>query len=419
MQEPKKYLSLFPTAWNSSSKAKCLADIVRTAFSKDLWLLKLFDLWKRPFDVLIGPDGPPLQMESIRDWLSPYSSAYEELTTESRRFLDWRIADALRERLGKEGNVDIREPSPDVADRVLLSQLAPKSTDLKRLLSLLGGHVPLEPSTLEGRWAFQSAAKDQTLLRFEKGTLYLVRTDETPPIYDALGGIGISFGNAAWVVPGVGLTDLRSDLCKDLYNLRNADDAAVLELLCRVGAENHHDLLSDHHRIVPIVDFLCSQNPKRLAEDLRLAFMVKTAPGKLDRRHLGTMFLRPDKQTSDEEDLWQGLLREAFAEVDPQFARELRRAIEHAPHILTCFGEEDCNIRLARGDLLDTLHDVCMRDETFMQRLAEQLNVPHLGKPECSPEVYRAASLLLREADRRWDTLDEPWANDQIMSRDS
>jgi hypothetical protein len=408
MQEPKKYLSLFPTAWNSSSKATCLADIVRSAFSRDLWLLKLFDLWKRPFDVLIGPDGPPLQMESIRDWLSLYSSAYEELTTESRRFLDWRIADALRERLGKEGNVDIREPSPDVADRVLLSQLAPKSTDLKRLLSLLGEHEPLEPSTLEGRWAFQSAAKDQPLLRFEKGTFYLVRTDETPPIYDALGAIGISFGNAAWVVPDVGLTDLRLDLCKDLYNLRNADDEAVLELLCRVGAENHHDLLSDHHRIVPIVDFLCSQNPNRLAEDLRLAFMVKTAPGKLDRRHLGIMFLRPEKQTSDEEDLWQGLLREAFAEVDPQFARELRRAIEHAPHILTCFGEEGCNIRLARGDLLDTLHDVCMGDETFLQRLAEQLNVPHLGKPECSPEVYRAARLLLREADRRWDTLDEP-----------
>ena len=166
--------------------------------------------------------------------------------------------------------------------------------------------------------------------------------------------------------------------------------------------------MSDHRRIAPIVDFLCDQSPHRLTEDLQLAFLVKTAAGKLERRGLGVVFLRPEAPTPDEEDLWKGLLREAFAEVDPQFARQLRRAVQHAPLLLTCFGDPTCEVKLARGDLLDVLHNARLHDERFIGRLAERLNHSGDGKDECRPEVYRAARLLLREADRCWDTLDEP-----------
>ena len=56
-QEPKKYLSLFPAAGPASGAAACLADVVRSSFCNDLWLLKLYDVWKEPFDVWVGPGG--------------------------------------------------------------------------------------------------------------------------------------------------------------------------------------------------------------------------------------------------------------------------------------------------------------------------------------------------------------------------
>jgi hypothetical protein len=405
-EEPKKYLSLFPTATNVSLKAGCLADVVRGAFCKDLWLLRLYDLWKDPFDVWVGPGGQQLLLETVPDWLSRYSSTFEDLTTESRRFVAWKVGDALRDRVGAEGNVDLRKPSPELADRVLMWEQPPKLEDLTRLLKLLG-EESLTPSALDGRWAFECAGTEHNLLRFDPGTLYLVRTGETPAVYEALDAVGISFERAEWVARNTGLCVLRSDVSEELDNLMNADDAGALELLSRVRKENGHDLLSDHRRIVPIVDFLCSQSPHRLTEDLRLGFMVKTAAGKLERRHLGTVLLRPEKRTPDEEALWQGILREAFAEVDPQFAPELRRAIEHAPQLLNCFGDDTCKVNLARGDLLDVLDDACAQDKEFIARLAEQLNASPEGQTECRPEVYRAGRLLLREADRRWDALDE------------
>src|SRR5258705_4490107 len=50
-QEPKKYLSLFPVSTSPGEAPTCLADVVRASFASDLWLLKLYDLWKRPFDL--------------------------------------------------------------------------------------------------------------------------------------------------------------------------------------------------------------------------------------------------------------------------------------------------------------------------------------------------------------------------------
>ena len=256
-QEPKKYLSLFPTAGNGSPRAECLADIVRGAFCKDLWVLKLYDLWENPFDVWVGPGGQKLELEMVPDWLSRYGSSFDDLTTESRRFVAWRVGDALRDRLNEDGNIDVRKASPDVADRVLLSNEPPKPADLTRLLNLLG-EDPLKPSILDGRWAFQRAGTEQTLLQFDPETLYLLRTAETPSVYSALDAAGISFEQAEWVANNVGLCALKSDLTQDLDNLMNADDAGALELLRRVGRENRHDLLSDHRTVVPIVDFLCS-----------------------------------------------------------------------------------------------------------------------------------------------------------------
>jgi hypothetical protein len=191
-------------------------------------------------------------------------------------------------------------------------------------------------------------------------------------------------------------------------NIQNADEIGVLELLRRSGIECHHDFVSDHYKIAPIIDFLCSQRPTSLKENLRLAFLIKTAPGKLDRRRLGVVFIRPENPTPNEDDLWQGLLRQTFAEVDPQFAPHLRQLLSHASQVLTCLSDDSCDVRIANGDFLDLLHDVREKCPDFVERLAERLNQDLDGGEDRRLRVYRAARLLVLEADRRWDSMDQP-----------
>ena len=206
-QEPKKYLSLFPAAGSAGGAAACLADVVRASFCNDLWLLKLYDIWKEPFDVWVGPDGSELALEKVPEWLGRYQAAFQSLTTESRRFIAWNVGDAVGERLGEDGNVEVKKTGEDVADCVLLANQPPQPSDVLRLLKLLG-EESLNTADLEGRWALQREGGDESLLRFDPDCLYLVRTEQTPAVYETLGAVGISFENAEWVAPGVGLCAL-------------------------------------------------------------------------------------------------------------------------------------------------------------------------------------------------------------------
>ena len=80
-------------------------------------------------------------------------------------------------------------------------------------------------------------------------------------------------------------------------------------------------------------------------------------------------------------------------------------SLGHAPQLLTCLGQDDCDVRLASDDLLDLFHDVRMRDAGFVGRFAQQLNQRTGDRRTCA---YRAARLLLREAERRWDSMEQP-----------
>jgi hypothetical protein len=403
-QEPKKYLSLFPKAGSGVEAAACLADVVRALFCQDSWLLKLYDLWHEPFDVEVGPGGSKLQFEKVPEWLARYKSAFQVLTKESRRFVAWNVGDAVGERLGDDGNIEVKATSADVADCVLLSEHLVQPRDLLLLLKMLG-EGPLNPTDLRGRWALQRDDNGNCLLRYDPDTMYLPRTNKTSPIYETLAAVGIFFGKTAeWIVPGIGLCALPADRLKNIENVFDADDKGALELLRRGGSQSCHDLLSDHSIVKKIVEFLCSQSVHHLPEDLQLAFLVKTAHGKLDRRYLGVIFVRPDNPTPDEDTLWHGFLRETFAEVDPQFAPHLRRMVAYAPKLLRCLDDNECKVRLAQGDLLEVLHDARTRNTEFVERTAKKLN-HDLDKAERKARVYGAALLLLREAARRWDSM--------------
>ena len=406
-QDPKKYLSLFPSSQPHGRQSACLADVVKASFANDLWLLQLYDVWKDPFVIGVGPGSTKLNIEKVPEWLGRYKSAFRDLSADERRFVAWNVGDAVYERLGLDGNVEVTKTSPDVPDRILLSIDVPSPKDLKALLKLLGDG-PVGTRRFDGRWALQREANGGPLLRFDSEYLYLVRTEETPSVYGAFNAIGLSFQKAEWVASDVGLPALSVDSGRVGENIQNADEFGVLELLRRTGIECHHDFVSDHYKIAPIIDFLCSQRPTSLKEDLRLAFLIKTAPGKLDRRRLGVIFIRPENPTPNEDDLWQGLLRQTFAEIDPQFAPHLRRLLSHASQVLNCLSDDDCKVRFAKGDFLDLLQNVREQSPDLVGRLAERLNQDLDSGEDRRLKVYRAARLLILEADRRWDSMDQP-----------
>jgi hypothetical protein len=406
-QEPKKYLSLFPTSQPPDRQSTSLADVVKASFTNDLWLLQIYDIWKDPFVIEVGPGSCKLNIEKVPEWLGRYKSGFKSLSSDERKFVAWNVGDAVYERLGTDGNVEVKKTGFDVADCVLSSDDAPRPRDLEALLKLLD-YGSLGTSRLDGRWALQREGNDGPLLRFDPEYLYLVRTEQTPPVYDALSSIGLSFRQAEWVSPNVGLPALRVELGRAAANIQNADDIGVLELLRRSGNECHHDLVSDPYKTAPFVDFLCSQRASSLEENLRLAFLIRTAPGKLDRRGLGVVFIRPENPTPDEDDLWQGLLRQTFAEVDPPFAPHLRRLLNHAPQVLTCLSDDSCKVRVARGDFLELLREVQEHSPAFVGLLSERLNQELDTGEDRRIKVYRAARLLILEAGRRWNSIDQP-----------
>ena len=234
----------------------------------------------------------------------------QSLTTESRRFIAWNVGDAVGERLGESGNVPVRKTGKDVADCVLLADQPPQPRDVLPLLKLLG-EESLNTADLEGRWVLQREGGDESLLRFDPDCLYLVRTEQTPAVYETLGDVGISFENAEWVAPGVGLCALPADQIHDFATVVDADDSGALELLRRTGPDNHHDRLSAHFSLLPIVDFLCSQSTHRLTEDLRLAFL-----GQDSRRRTRPSTPRGRLSSSRESDAGGGRCVARFASSD-------------------------------------------------------------------------------------------------------
>jgi hypothetical protein len=75
------------------------------------------------------------------------------------------------------------------------------------LLRLLSDSA-LSANQLQGRWALQQDGQDGSRIRFDAGALYLVRTPQTPPVYEALAAIGVASENTEWVASGIGLLAL-------------------------------------------------------------------------------------------------------------------------------------------------------------------------------------------------------------------
>jgi hypothetical protein len=403
-QYPKEYLGLFPMASEAVGEPASLTDFARRCFSANVWVLYLRDLWNEEFNLLVGDANGSTMVDLIPPWLIPYRDCFRDLSTEKRRFVRHALGDALSDRVGRDAGVTIRKRvAKDIALLVLRSAQPPKDQDLQKLLQLI-----LEPQTvandLVGLWALRKP-EAEGFLRYEVAKLYLLEQADNDAVVTHLRKLKLLFENLEWVRHDVGLPPLLSEFHRPLDNILGPSPAAVLEILRRLSAKNQHDQVAHDYEIKPVVDFLISQPAARITPDLRLGFMVRTAPNQADRRTLGVMLLKPMQPTLEDEAVWDVWFRPIFAHVDPSFAKELERLLAVHPGTVAMMQAADCQVAVANAkDGLAIFHAARLKQSnvcSHMEVAIADASRKHLKIAE------RAAAFLLETADELWDSFDE------------
>jgi len=410
-QNPQDYLSLFPTFLKSSDITDSISLYLQKVFSEDLWCLKCFDIWDEEFEMIIGGEQDEITIEMIIDDMTEYKDCFRHLTNKNRKFIPWKLGDAIRNRLDETSGVSvIRNESVDVTRAILAWEHPPKPKDLSSLIGRFCQRLdqdPIEKREFAGLWSFKKAESEE-LLRYVESNLYLVEEEDViTDIHSCLKSLRLSFEATHWVSSEYGLPFLDPYSRRDFDNLMKADNRAALELLRRVKDGDLHDRVEKNSQTKAIVDFLCQQEPESLPKDLKIAFLVKTASQKHARRSLGAILLKPENPTQDDKDVWGGLLRRTFAEVDPGFSEDLQRLIRHAPGIRDCLHTRECRLEIVKsGKLLDVLHRAVQSSPGVCLVFKEELNRKASGESLPREEAYRAARIVLQEAVERWKEVD-------------
>jgi hypothetical protein len=417
-QNPQDYLNLFPTSLRSSFEPESISQYFQQTFSEDIWCLKCYDIWDDEFDLWIGGNQEEIQIEMIVEDLIKYRDCFRYLTSENRKFIPWKLGHALRSRLGETSGILVQiDENVDITKAILAWKDPPDAKDLSWIIQRFNkrlGQDLFNKRELSNMWAFKKA-DDENLLKYDESTLFVAEVkDSKTNIHDTLKRLNLSFESTQWVSSDYGLPFLDPYLRRDFDNLMEADDYAALELLRRVKDGDSHDKVDKNTYTKSIVDFLCHQDSTRLPKDLKISFLVKTAAHKYNKRELGTIFLKPDPPTKDDEDVWEGLLRKTFAEVDPDFATDLHKLILHAPWICECLNSSDCKLEIAKsGQLTDCLFRAIQKSPNSCVVFQEELNRKKKGDLTPRPEAYRAAKSILEEAVERWEELE--WKHRRIV----
>lgn len=400
---PKEYLSLFPAARDKNSDPINLAEFLEQCFSQSVWGLSLRDIWNETFELLIGDTGATTVLELIPEWLLVYRDCFRELSNEGRRFVRFALGDALTARINRGAGVTIcRVPSKDVALEVLRNSKPPNEKDLKRLLQLVSdGEAPIE--SLEDVWAFARSAENE-LLRFHADTLYVLDSERRESIIDDLRKLQLPFEQTEWIRKDVGLAPLLADFLPAVENVVEPSAPTVLELFRRLPEANGHDRIAHDYEIRPVIDFLVSQPPARMTPDLRLGFLVRTAHGKLDRRQLGVILLKPKAPTVEDDALWEVWFRKLFAEIDSAFSQQLHRLLTAHPTSLEMLHASDCRVVHARAqEALEILHQARLSRQEVYESLERAINEAADRNPDLTSRV---TSVLLGAAYNDWESLD-------------
>jgi hypothetical protein len=408
-ESPKTYLSLFPLAPAKSVSPSSLSEYLQECFSDEPWLLKIHDVWQREIGLLVGEAAQGVSIELIPDWLRPYTDCFHDLSDEHRRFVAFSLGDALQKRLGEAPGIRIiRRTGLDVLKSVLAHDSPPNAPDLDRLLKRYVDTSSVSTSCLEDLWCFQGL-DDDGLLRYSSEGFY-VYADAVPTegILADLRKLSLKFEHSHWVRKTIGIPSIPPSQREALHNVTAASDSAkaTLELLRRIDPELGHDSILQARTIRPVVDFLTSLDPLGIPQDLRLAFLVRSAENKSAYKKAGSILIRPIDPSSEDGIVWETMLRRNFAEVHSDFAREINRLLDHAPQVLPLLHDAGCRVvHPTLKESLRLLHDARVNDPGFIDRLRIEFDRRHKRGGQAQVQAESAAALVVSEASRGWEKL--------------
>ncbi|MEQ8224835.1 MAG: hypothetical protein ABRQ37_21125, partial [Candidatus Eremiobacterota bacterium] len=408
---PEDYLSFFPL--KGTDDPQLLSEYFQKNFSEKEWYLRLQDIWSESFDLLIGDSENPInQLDIIPKEFYHYADRFEHLTKTNRRFISFKLGEALKKHLPNKDDISInREVSFDILQNILLYEKPPEIKELSDILNrLLKKKEFITDDDLQGLWSLKSA-KTQNLIRFDKNTLYIIRENNLENnLYKTIQDLGLEFDKVEWVEPDIGLTLLikRNKIANFSNILKESDEIAVLEILKHVKGDKLHDKIINSKVIIPLIDILCKIEPyiyPKNPEELRLGFLIRTVQNKVNKRYLGIILLKPEKPSEEEEVLWESLFRHIFPEVHHEFSRELYRLYNHHNGILNMMNDSDCKVILANKDnSFRMLHYVRFNNPEIYRECSEKLNnYAKSSNPKYKGYADRLSASIIKYAYENWE----------------
>jgi hypothetical protein len=351
---PVDYLSYFPVSKDIISQPKSLNEYLQKIFCYDPWYLQIYDIWGDKIELDVGGESTLIKLEMIPEWLIKYQERFKMLSDDTRKFIPYSIGDAVKNRIPNQQNISIvRDILSDVAVSVLKYDSPPTPEDLVKLLNRLDLSVAESDKTispLDELWCFVRE-QDKQVLRYQGNFLYIAQnSNQKSSIHQCLQDLKFKFSKTEWIDPQFGFPATKQGISQSMGYFEPADDSSALKLLSRVENGFKHDKFRHVDDIVPIIDFLCDLDETIALRDLQLGFLVKTAHGKENRRSMGVILLKPPNPTHTEEALWEGVFRRTYAEVDPEFTREITRLLSIRPDCLKMLHSPDCSVIVANED---------------------------------------------------------------------
>lgn len=396
--DPKAYLSLFPGKVRTKD-VKNLSDYSQECFqtTEELWFVRVPDLWGNDIDIWKG--SQEFTIERVPEWLFKYKQCFEHLSDDSRRFVTESLGRALADRS------DVQEYSSDIIEAVLRDKDAIDVNDLDRLWSRYAKNFDNTTfQNLNGLSAFTDNDSG-ALIEYDAEKLFIVVPKSfSDPVFSLVKSFKAGFSDVCWINE-TGLAKEAKNFF-DIQNIYRPSHSTVLELLRRIDIDDHKAIELKNNDLEILVDFLVERKSAELV-DLKLGFLIKIASNKERFASRKSVFIKATSPTKDDDAFWNVWFKSHFSELDPHFAKQIKRLIDAHPHVIDMIKTSEISLVEATSSHgMDVLIKAIIADKTLIEDLASSMN-----SPKEKANARRVSEYIIERAMNQWDDWDEDRQN--------